>query len=129
MPSATAKETTKPMAALRSRAPRRRSRSISSPAKNSRNARPSKASTSNGRSTSTSPRMAGPDHDTGYDLKYHGGQMQCRCEAEQERHCEGYRRYDQYARKRDIGHHKSILWVVCCLDVRSDMSVHLEEHL
>jgi hypothetical protein len=53
--------------------------------------------------------MAGPDHDTGYDLKYHGGQMQCRCEAEQERHCEGYRRYDQYARKRDIGHHKNRL--------------------
>ena len=55
--------------------------------------------------------------------------MQCRCEAENERHCEGYRCYDQYTRKRDIGHHKSILCVVCCLDVGSDMSVHLDEHL
>src|SRR5215211_7866427 len=69
------------------------------------------------------------DHDTGYDLKYHGGKMQCRCEAEQERHCEGYRRYDQYARERDIGHHKSILCCVCCLDVGSNMTVHLDKYL
>src|SRR5215203_6465041 len=69
------------------------------------------------------------DHDTGYDLKYHGGQMQCRCEAEQERHCEGYRCYDQYSRKRDVGHHESILCGVCCLDVRSNMTVHPDKHL
>src|SRR5829696_1873201 len=55
------------------------------------------------------PKDGGADHDTGYDLKYHGGQMQCRCEAEQERHCEGYRCYDQYTRKRDVGHHKNRL--------------------
>src|SRR5215217_6263101 len=60
MPSATAREITKPAAALRSRAPRRRSRSISSPASNSRKARPSMARTCSGRSTSTSPRTAGP---------------------------------------------------------------------
>jgi hypothetical protein len=55
--------------------------------------------------------------------------MQCRCAAENERHCEGYRCYDQYTRERDIGHHKCILCGVCCVDVGSDMTVHLDEHL
>ena len=55
--------------------------------------------------------------------------MQCRCETENERYCEGYRCYDQYTRERDIGHHKSILCGVCCLDVGSDMPVHLDKHL
>jgi hypothetical protein len=71
----------------------------------------------------------GADHDTGYDLKDHGGKMQCRCEAENERHREGYRCYDQYSRERDIGHHKSILCGVCGLDVGSNMTVHLDKYL
>src|SRR5829696_3242282 len=71
----------------------------------------------------------GADHDPGYDLKDHGGKMQCRCETENERHREGYRCYDQYTRERDIGHHKSILCGVCSLDLGSNMAIHLDKHL
>src|SRR5215212_2340141 len=72
---------------------------------------------------------SGREGDAGYDLKDHRGKMQCRCAAENERHCEGYRCYDQYTRERNIGHHKSILCGVCCLDVASAMPVHLDKHL
>jgi hypothetical protein len=51
---------TKPPAALRSSGPLSLSRSISSPARNRRKASPIRASTCSGRSTSTSPRTAGP---------------------------------------------------------------------
>src|SRR3712207_1543514 len=55
-----ARETTKPAAELCSRGSRRRSRSISRPARSSKNASPSRARTRKGRSTSTRPRTAGP---------------------------------------------------------------------
>ena len=75
------------------------------------------------------PEDGGADHYAGYNLKDHRGKMQFRCEAESERHREGYRCDNQYSRERDIGHHKSIFCGVCCLDLGSDMIVHLDEHL
>src|SRR5919202_2597000 len=128
MPSAIARERTKPAIALRSRGPRRRSRSISSPARSSRNARPSRAMTLSGRSTSTSPRTAGP----------------IRMPAVISRTTEGMR--SDGASPRPSGTAKAIAatitspvremsgimgasYAVCCSDPGSEMAVHLDEDL
>jgi hypothetical protein len=97
-----------PNPAVRSARPCSRRRSISSPARNSRKARPRTASTRTGRSTSTSPSTEGQD-DSRHDLNNHRWQPKPRQKAQQQRRADGNRRHNQQVDEGDLSHHDQLL--------------------